>query len=196
MLVDAPFEYLIDENNSLFDPEFLRIKTEAQEFKDSFISDLFDATVSWSSAYSVYSISEVRENLRNGEMMTLSVPFFYGAWNHGQATKLNIGIDEELWKKGFVGYPEKGSVDHLVSRQKENRAGHSILIVGYDDDIEIVTKQKMTDGTIKEFKYKGAYIFKNSWGTASFGSDSNVLPGYGIITKKYAHEYGRFYQLK
>ena len=64
------------------------------------------------------------------------------------------------------------------------------------DDVIIKTKQLMLDGTIKEFQYKGAYIFKNSWGSNSFGVNSIVEPGYGMISAKYVHKYGSFYQLK
>ena len=81
-------------------------------------------------------------------MMTLSV-HFYGAWNHGQATKLNIGVNEESWKKGLVAIQKKDRWIIMFLGKKKIGRGHSILIVGYDDDIEIVTKQKMTDGTIK-----------------------------------------------
>jgi hypothetical protein len=194
-LISLSGENLIDSNLAVYDPEFLGIRKKAKLFRDRYITNLYSGISPWSSSYSVYSVSEVRGNLRNGKVMTLSIPFYYGAWNHGRAETLEIGKDLQAWNLGEVGYPEKDSVDYRISRMKENKAGHSVLIVGYDDDILITTRQKMNDGTIKEFKYRGAYIFKNSWGDESFGAGSIIEPGYGLITKKYAHEFGRFYQL-
>jgi hypothetical protein len=38
---------------------------------------------------------------------------------------------------------------------------------------------------------KGFYIFKNSWGTTSFGVDNDYGPGYGYISQRYVNEFGR-----
>jgi len=55
----------------------------------------------------------------------------------------------------------------------------------------------MTDGTMKTFKLKGVYYFKNSWGTGSFGVDAMIdevnRPGYGTMTQQYAQDFGSFY---
>jgi hypothetical protein len=80
-------------------------------------------------------------------------------------------------------------------------AGHSVLIVGYDDNYTITTQQLMEDGTTKTFTYKGAYFFKNSWGTTNFGvtfqtsAQAPIHGGYGAMTEKYAEEFGQFFQL-
>ena len=195
-LLTASAEALLNEENPFFDPEFIELKHEAELSKLDWVGSLYNGGYSWSSAYQVYSVSEVRENLKNNNFMTLSIPFFYGAWNHGKAEKLGIGKSLENWKLGIVGFPEPGSKDFKISREKENKAGHSVLVIGYDDDVVIKTRQRMEDGSEKEFEYKGAYIFKNSWGNNSFGVNSVVEPGYGMISAKYVHKYGSFYQLR
>jgi hypothetical protein len=58
----------------------------------------------------------------------------------------------------------------------------------------------MADGSTKEFRYKGVYFIKNSWGATNFGVNTEIegktFPGYGIITQKYAEEFGGFYRLQ
>ena len=53
-------------------------------------------------------------------------------------------------------------------------SGHSILVVGYDDNKIVEKTIKMADGKMKKFTYKGVYYFKNSWGTSSFGRDFEI----------------------
>lgn len=181
---------LTDPTSKYFDPEFQAARSEAAEFRKDYLGNV-------SSNYYVYYTRQIKKLLRQGTPLTMGITFYYGAWNHRKATEFEIGRDPSNWSKGIVGYPEEGSMDYIVS--PENPAGHSVLIVGYDDDKVVETKVKMEDGKFKTFKYKGVYYFKNSWGTGSFGTetkiDGDTLPGYGIITQKYAHEYGSFYQL-
>ena len=171
--------------------DFLTAKAEANVNKSAFPS--------LNGRYSVYYISEIKNRLERGTPVVLDINFFYGAWNHRKATDLGIGRSMDHWSKGIVGYPEKNSVDYKKSQEKDNRAGHSVLLVGYDNEKEVTTTVKMQDGTTKSFTYKGVYYFKNSWGTSSFGLssdiDGNVNPGYGLITQKHAHEHGSFYKL-
>jgi hypothetical protein len=195
-LLIAKDEEILDVESDLFDPEFFDFKKEVKYSLTDWVDSLYDGSYSWSSAYQLYSVSEVREALKNKNFMTLSIPFFYGAWNHGRADSLGIGKDANNWKKGFVGFPEAGSMDVKISLEKENRAGHSVLVIGYDDNVIIKTSQLMEDGTRKDFEYKGAYIFKNSWGDNSFGVESPIKAGYGLISAKYVHNYGSFYQLR
>ncbi|HTL12764.1 MAG TPA: hypothetical protein VL588_09770, partial [Bdellovibrionota bacterium] len=148
------------------------------------------------SGFRVDSVKTARALLRAGIPVVLEVPVYYGAWNHRIADDLGIGRDMEAWANGEVGYPEPGSMDYEHSN--DEAAGHSILIVGYDDDREVTTHVKMADGSVQTFHYRGAYIMKNSWGTEAFGrtfqADGEAYPGYGLITYKYAHEYGSFYR--
>lgn len=169
--------------------EILKNKKEATKFRKKYLTP-------GSKMYQVYGVSEVKARLQAGIPLELGLDFFYGAWNHRKANDLSIGRDLSQWEEGIVGYPEVGSVDYAQSRLSKNRAGHSILVVGYDDNKIVVTKVKMQDGSTKEFTYKGVYYFKNSWGTDSFGAEFSVddknFPGYGMITQKYAHQYGSF----
>lgn len=173
--------------------DILNSKKDAAKFRDDYLEKKEGAT------FPIYSISEIKALLKKGVPVTLGLDFFYGAWNHQTADTLDIGRSLSDWQNGIVGYPEKLSVDYLQSRKTENKAGHSILVVGFDDTKVIETNVRMKDGTMKKFSYQGVYYFKNSWGTDSFGIetliDNELFPGYGIITQQYAHEYGAFYQL-
>ncbi|MFT6071324.1 MAG: hypothetical protein ACJAT2_000506 [Bacteriovoracaceae bacterium] len=189
-LLNSSTEELLDEGNSLYDPEFLDARTEAYQFRDDYIN--FS-----SSNYTVYYTADVKRYLAKGYPLTLGIEFFYGAWNHNKATEFGIGREASNWNQGIVGYPERASVDYKVS--KENAAGHSILIVGYDDEKIVTTNVLMQDGSTKTFTYKGVYYFKNSWGKGGFGRDFKIkgenFDGYGMITQKHAHEHGSFYRM-
>lgn len=189
-LLNASSAQLLTEESGFFDPEFSAARDEAFQFRNNYIKIA-------GSNYSVYYTQDVKRLLTKGIPLTLGIEFFYGAWNHRKAVDFGIGRSEENWNNGIVGYPERGSVDLKVSR--ENGAGHSILIVGYDDNKIVTTKVKMEDGSEKEFTYKGVYYFKNSWGTGGFGKDFNmsgeVFDGYGMITQKHAHQHGSFYRM-
>ncbi|MDB9786949.1 C1 family peptidase [Bacteriovoracaceae bacterium] len=188
-------DLLLDEDSKYFDPAFLDIRTEALFFAENTMKDIFQYP--GYSRIQVRTIGKIKELLNNGIPMTMGINFFYGAWNHRIAKKLGIKRDLELWNKGIVGYPAANSIDVKLSEDKP--AGHSILIVGYDDEKTIEIEKEMTDGTKKTFTHKGVYYFKNSWGIKGFGKEftleGETLPGYGMITYDYAHEYGGFYQL-
>jgi hypothetical protein len=183
-------EQVLDEDLPFYDPEFVSARAEAAEFKRNHISYN-------SSRFSLWNTNQIKQLLESGIPLTLGIEFYYGAWNHRKADEFGIGRSAENWSKGIVGYPEPGSVDLLKS--KENPAGHSVLIVGYDDTKIVTTKVKMVDGTIKTFTYRGVYYFKNSWGTSSFGVTTEIkgetLPGYGMIVQKHAHKHGSFYYM-
>ena len=67
--------------------------------------------------------------------------------------------------EGIVRYPN----DDDVTESHKQRAGHGILIVGWDDDLEFQAVDKdgkpVVDADGKPVMQKGFYIFKNSWGT-------------------------------
>ena len=46
------------------------------------------------------------------------------------------------------------------------------------------------DGSGKPMKEKGFFLFKNSWGTASFGAQHPYGAGYGWLSYRYVKEYG------
>jgi subtilisin-like proprotein convertase family protein len=71
-------------------------------------------------------------------------------------------------------------------------AGHSFVLVGWDDELEVQARdgegKPVTDanGPVME---KGFFLFRNSWGTSSFGSQNPYGGGYGWISMAYVEEY-------
>ncbi len=184
------------------DPDFLAARNDAEAFKSTYLHHSEDE------AFPVYNEDDIKGYLDKGIPLTLDLDFYYGAWNHRLAADepglSDIGRNMDHWGKGIVGYPEVGSLDRKLSPHKP--AGHSIVVVGYDDDVEVKTKVKMDKKDAhgnwleKEFTYKGVYYFKNSWGKGNFGANLVVgeitHDGYGMITQEYAHELGEFFALK
>jgi hypothetical protein len=119
----------------------------------------------------------------------VGMTFFYQSWNHRLS---KLPTNPESWRLGYVLYPNADDVTESLKQ----RAGHSIIIVGWDDDLEVPVvdkdgKQIERDG--KVVTEKGFYLFKNSWGTAGFGIDNEHGPGYGWLSMRYVHEYGSAY---
>jgi hypothetical protein len=176
------------------DPAFYAIRNRARAFRTEYLASSLD----WHPQhYEVRTTGDIKTLLNQNIPLTLDVTFFYGAWNHGLAGQFGIERDQDHWDKGLIGYPAKGSVDRVNSLK--HGAAHSVVIVGYDDDLEVQTQVKMTNGTTQTFTYRGVYFIKNSWGTTSFGAHAEIggvsHPGYGMITQQYANEYGSFYRL-
>jgi hypothetical protein len=172
------------------DPSLVQAAREAAAFKAQFLTRT-------SGVQMAYSSDEIKQSLANGIPIIFETDFFYGSWNHGKSESLGIPRNLNQWDQGIVTYPERGSLDAQNSRKAS--AGHSVLIVGYDDNVVVTNDVKMADGTIQRFTYKGVFYFKNSWGTAGFGAhfqiDGRPYPGYGMITQKYAMDYGSFFRL-
>ncbi len=124
--------------------------------------------------------------LSKGTGVVVGFDFFYQAWNHRLST---LPTSEENWAKGIVLYPN----DTDVEKSLEERAGHSILIIGWDDEMEVARRDENGDVMVDEegepVMEKGFYLFKNSWGTNSFGIDHPHGAGYGWVSQKYMHEY-------
>lgn len=172
------------------DKEFINARNEAMNFKKKNLKFA-------NSNFMIYDVAEVKDLLQKGIPVVLEVDFYYGAWNHRKADEYGIGRNMDHWAKGIVTHPEAGSVD--AEESLKHPAGHSILVVGYDDNKIVERTIKMKDGTLKKFTYKGVYYFKNSWGTSSFGAnftiDGDNFPGYGMMVAKYAEEQGQFFKL-
>ena len=117
----------------------------------------------------------------------VGMTFFYQSWNHRRST---LPVDAELWRKGVVTYPN--ARDKEVSL--ENRAGHAIMIIGWDDNMEVTMRDAegnpVLDAQGNPRKEKGFWLFKNSWGAASFGIDHPYGAGYGWLSMQYVREYG------
>jgi hypothetical protein len=188
---------LSDPSSVHYDLEFLAARKEAFVNKERFFSGGSSGIPAGGGGI-VGSTNAVKSLLDKGIPLTLDLDFFYGSWNHREAEGLGINRDAKLWSKGVVTYPEERSADREYSNKEP--AGHSVVVVGYDDNVVVTFQAKMTDGRMKTFKRKGVYYFKNSWGTDKFGAEfalaGKKYPGYGMITQDYAHEFGQFFQLK
>ncbi len=119
--------------------------------------------------------------------INLGFTFFYPSWNHRRST---LPISTDLWRQGVVTYPN--AKDKQVSL--ENRAGHAINIVGWDDNLEFPMRDEagnpVLDAQGNPRMEKGFWLFKNSWGTGSFGAAHPYGDGYGWISYRYMAEYG------
>ncbi len=114
--------------------------------------------------------------------------FFYQAWNHRLS---DLTTSDENWAQGIVLYPNEKDKEASL----EKRAGHSILIIGWDDDMVAPMLDENGEAVLDQFgepvMEQGFYLFKNSWGTDSFGIDNEHGAGYGYISQRYMHEFGR-----
>jgi hypothetical protein len=178
-----------DANNPIHDLDFLAAKKAAAASQPKLhVTDR---------NYDMDNTSDIKALLRQGIPVSVELTFYYGAWNHEGGVALGMTRNMSDWAKGIVFYPEIGSIDR--DRSPEQPDGHSVLIVGYDDNVTLTKAVQMTDGTTQTFTRKGVYYFKNSWGTDNFGPlamiDGQSEPGYGTITQDYANEFGQFFQL-
>lgn len=119
--------------------------------------------------------------------VVVGMTFFYQGWNHRGST---IPVDTSFWQKGYVTYPNAKD----KSESAKHRAGHAIMIIGWDDTLEVPMRDEagayLTSSDGSPRTEKGFWIFKNSWGTAGFGIDHPNGPGYGYLSMKYVQEFG------
>jgi hypothetical protein len=117
----------------------------------------------------------------------VGLTFFYQSWNHRRS---ELPINTEYWRKGIVLAPN--AKDEEVSLAK--RAGHAVEIVGWDDNMEVATVDEtgaiVKDANGNPVMEKGFWIFKNSWGTGSFGVENPHGDGYGYLSMKYVEDWG------
>ncbi len=153
-------------------------------------SDQVKAAKRWKLPAARY-VSSKRQNIKafmfqNQVAVTAGMEFFYQSWNHGRS---KLPVNKDYSAQGYVLYPN--AEDKVESRKAP--AGHSILIVGWDDDLEVPIvdaegKQVLNaDGTPKT--EKGFFLIKNSWGTGGFGARNPFGAGYGWISMKYVEEF-------
>lgn len=126
---------------------------------------------------------------KNQTAVVSGMTFFYQAWSHGGS---KLGINQENKAAGAVVFPSSKDQElSLVSR-----AGHSILLVGWDDTIEFARLDEkgkpLTDEDGNVIMDKGFFLFKNSWGTGgSWGKDNPFGKGYGWLSYRYVQRWGR-----
>ena len=123
-----------------------------------------------------------------GTGVVVGLDFFYQSWNHRKST-LPRNLDN--WDMGIVLYPN----DEDVVESHTQRAGHSILIVGWDLDLEFPRRDAegeiMLDDNGEPVMERGFWIFKNSWGTGGFGIENPFGAGYGYLSMDYVEDHGR-----
>jgi C1A family cysteine protease len=126
----------------------------------------------------------------NHTAVGVGLDFFYQAWNHRLST---LPVNSNDFAQGIVRYPN----DSDVTESHKQRAGHGILIVGWDDDLQIqkvdAQDQPMYDADGNPVMESGFYIFKNSWGTDRFGVNNQYGSGYGLIAQRYVESFGSAY---
>lgn len=140
-------------------------------------------------------VSNKRQSIKafmsqNKQAVTAGMTFFYQSWNHRGGS---LPVSGDYARKGYILAPNAKDIE--VSNAKP--AGHSILIVGWDDDLEVPVVDetgavvKNADGTDK--KEKGFFLIKNSWGTGNFGTENPFGAGYGWLSMKYVETYANIY---
>jgi subtilisin-like proprotein convertase family protein/C1A family cysteine protease len=128
--------------------------------------------------------------VEHDQAVTAGMTFFYQSWNHRSSS---LPVNSEYWSEGYVVYPN----DTDKEKSLEKRAGHSILIVGWDDELEVERVDEngdvMTDEEGNPITEKGFWLFKNSWGTSGFGIRNPFGAGYGWLSMRYVEEYASVY---
>ena len=130
---------------------------------------------------------DIKAHIYNqGKGVVVGGDFYYQAWNHGAS---DLPTNNEYYRNGYVLYPNQDD----IQSSRENRAGHSILLVGWDDELEVErldgNGEVMLDDDGEPMTEKGFFIFKNSWGTGAFGVDNEYGDGYGYISYEYVERY-------
>lgn len=123
---------------------------------------------------------------QNKQAVTAGMTFFYQSWNHRGGS---LPVNGDYARKGYILFPNAKDIE--VSNAKP--AGHSILILGWDDTLEVQTVDeagnKVVDAAGKPVMEKGFFLIKNSWGTSNFGTENPFGAGYGWLSMKYVETY-------
>ena len=127
---------------------------------------------------------------QNKQAVVAGMTFFYQAWNHRGSP---LPVNGDYSRKGYVLFPNAKDVE----TSKEKPAGHSILIVGWDDELEVPTVDEtgavVKDADGKPVTEKGFFLIKNSWGTGNYGVENPFGAGYGWLSMKYVETYANVY---
>lgn len=90
--LNATDEELLSRNSDTYDPQFQKIRSEAQQFHAKFLKGRLGSTTG------AYSTDEIKALLRAGHTLLLDHDFFYGAYNHRTATELGLTV---TWTTGI-----------------------------------------------------------------------------------------------
>lgn len=120
--------------------------------------------------------------------VVIGVSFMYQAWNHGRSP---LPTNAENKRLGYVLTPNAADVEDSTERG----AGHSILLVGWDDELSVQRRDEagepMVDEEGEPVMDTGFFLFKNSWGTGKFGVENPHGDGYGWISYQHLADHGR-----
>jgi subtilisin-like proprotein convertase family protein len=126
----------------------------------------------------------------NNQAVVAGMTFFYQSWNH-RASPLKV--NSTYWSEGYVLSPNATDKEKSL----EKRAGHAILLLGWDDDLEVPTLDGegnvINDADGNPVMEKGFFLFKNSWGTGGFGVRNKFGDGYGWLSYKYIKDHATVY---
>ena len=132
----------------------------------------------------VYSIKA--HMVDHGTAVLASGPVFYQAWNHRLST---LPVSAEQWSQGYVTWPN----DRDVEESATHSAGHSVLLVGWDDTLTVPLLDEhgapRLDDEGRPMEETGFFLFKNSWGTSSFGAENPHGAGYGWLSMRYVERH-------
>jgi len=123
----------------------------------------------------------------NKQAVVAGMTFYYQSWNHGGSP---LKVSSDYSREGYVLFPNEAD----IKASEEKRAGHSILLVGWDDTLEVQSVDDKGVGVVdaagKPVMEKGFFVFKNSWGdSGTFGSKNKFGHGYGYLSMKYTEKY-------
>ncbi len=95
------------------------------------------------------------------------------------------------WHEGIVTTPSDAEA------ASDSDAAHAILLVGWDDDMTARRRDEHGRDAVGEdgapLLDRGFFLFKNSWGTNSWGRDNSRRAGYGWISYDYIARYSSTY---
>ena len=141
-----------------------------------------DYLSSWPESIKTYMFKNKRAVISGGS-------FCYQCWSHGGS---KLGVNASNKASGAVVKPGA----EAIAEMEEKPAGHSILLLGWDDD-KIFPQLDATGAPLRDEQGniiydKGFFLFKNSWGTeGTWGARNEFGPGYGWISYAYIQSYGR-----
>jgi subtilisin-like proprotein convertase family protein/C1A family cysteine protease len=128
---------------------------------------------------------------RNIRRSTIEIKSYIAA--HEDPVAIVVKVAHPIWdaptnyRYGYV--PLSSSTDGL-----DIGGGHAVLIVGWDDTVEIqrvdVHGTPEVDSRGFPIVDRGAFLFRNSWGTSGWGRQNPYRAGYGLMSYRYFEEMG------
>lgn len=111
--------------------------------------------------------------------------FYYQAWGHGGSKIPTYG---DYRQHGYVVAPNAED----ITSSNTHRAGHSFLLVGWDDELEVQAIDGEGNLAVDEngdpIMQTGFFLFKNSWGDGWATANPHGA-GYGWIAYEYVQRY-------